>query len=357
MKVSPAALLVVLFLSVSCVETIVMDPGTENLPVVVNCLLRGSTPSALYTIGYPQHLDLYYAKGKSSGVYAPVEDAEVYLTDSSGEVISHFVHSSGTRWDTDEGAIPILYPGKTYTLCVEIPGRQKITASTTIPADFMLAGGWGMIYLFQPDYSLGGDPDISRSPYSPHHLWIFAHKGGPHAEGETDEDLYEYLVTDNAYADDFNIAGLKFSDLDFSGTPGQVYAPYWRQIRKRQRLQPDHPLHQSFVRIDLPANYVNPKTDEEKEEFGPNENQFTMVCGPQECPMEDDFLAPSRVDHFDVYSVCDDYDQYLRDVYTRKGKIAHDLTGLYSTANVYSNVRNGQGIVGSYMIRINPFIR
>lgn len=357
MKVSPAALLVCLFLSVSCVETIVMDPGTEDLPVVVNCLLRGSVPSALMTVGYPQHLDLYYAKGKTSGIYVPVEDAEVYLTNSTGEIISHFVHSSGTRWDTEEGAIPILSPGSTYTLCVEIPGRQKITASTTIPADFLLAGVWGMMCLYQPDNSLGGDPDISRSPIRPHHLWIFAHKGGPHAEGETDEDLYEYLVTDNAYADDFNIAGLKFSDLDFSGTPGQVYAPYWRQIRKRQELQPNLPLHQSFLRIDLPANYVNPKTEEEKEEFGPNENQFTMVCGPQECPMEDDRLAPSRVDHFDVYSVCDDYDQYLRDVYTRKGKIAHDLTGLYSTANIYSNVRNGQGIVGSYMIRTTSFIR
>lgn len=357
MKVSPAALLVCLFLSVSCVETIVMDPGTEDLPVVVNCLLRGSVPSALMTVGYPQHLDLYYAKGKTSGIYVPVEDAEVYLTNSSGEVISHFVHSSGMRWDTEEGAIPILSPGSTYTLCVEIPGRQKITASTTIPADFLLAGVWGMMCLYQPDNSLGGDPDHSRSPIRPHHLWIFAHKGGPHAEGETDEDLYEYLVTDIPYADDFNITGLKFSDLDFSGTPGRVYAQYWKRLRKRQSLKPELPLHQSFLRIDLPANYVNPKTEEEKEEFGSNENQFTMVCGPQECPMEDDLLAPSRVDHFDVYSVCDDYDQYLRDVYTRKGKIAHDLTGLYSTANIYSNVRNGQGIVGSYMIRTNSFIR
>ena len=111
------------------------------------------------------------------------------------------------------------------------------------------------------------------------------------------------------------------------------------------------------MRIDLPANYVNPKTNAEKEEFGPYENQFIMICGPQECPMEDDFLGPSRVEHFDVYSVCDHYDQYLRDVYTRKGKIGHDLTSLYSTTNVYSNVTNGLGIVGSYMIRPNLILR
>lgn len=344
-----------LFLVVSCVETIVMDPGTEDLPVVVNCLLRGSTPSAMWTTGYPQHVDLFYAKGKTGGGYVPVENADVYLASVGGEIVARFVHSSGTRWDVNP--IPILLPGTTYTLCVEIPGRDKITASTTIPADFNLAAIWGMMYLYEPDNSMGGSPDFSRSPVSPHHLWIFAHKGGPHVEGETDEDLYEYLVTDNSYADDFNVSGLKFSDLDFSGTPGQVYAEYWKQHRRRQTWKPDLPLHLGFVRIDLPANYVNPKTEWEKEEFGSNENQFIMVCGPQECPMEDDLLSPPRVDHFDVYSVCDDYDQYLRDVYTRKGKIGHDLTALYSTANVYSNVRNGQGIVGSYMIKTNPIIR
>ena len=31
----------VLLLSSSCVETFVMDPGEKELPVVVNCLLRG----------------------------------------------------------------------------------------------------------------------------------------------------------------------------------------------------------------------------------------------------------------------------------------------------------------------------
>lgn len=332
-----------------------MDPKTEDLPVVVNCLLRGSTTSAFSSKGYPQHLDLFYASRKNLGEFAPVEEAEVYLTDSGGEMVSRFIHSSGTRWDTE--SITFLYPGRTYTLCVVIPGLKKITARTTIPADFSLAGVWGMMYLYEQDNSIGGDSDISRSPISPHHLWIFAHKGGPHKEGETDEDLYEYLVTDITYADDFNITGQKFSDLDFSGNPGQVYAEYWRRHRKWQAWKPDLALHQGFVRIDLPANYVNPKTIEEKEEFGPNENQFIMVCGPQECPMEDDFLSPLRVDHFDVYSVCGDYDRYLRDVYTRKGKIGHNLTSLYSTANVYSNVTNGLGIVGSYMIRTNAIIR
>lgn len=355
MRIPATSLLLCLFLSVSCVETIVMDPGTEDYPVVVNCLLRGSTTSALWTAGYPQHLDLFYAKGKASGEYVPVEDAEVYLTNSIGEVVSRFSHTAGTRWDTDTP--PILYSGVTYSLCVDIPGRERITARTTIPADFSLASIWGMMYLYEPNYSMGDIPDLSRSPVAPHHLWIFAHRGGPHVEGETDEDLYEFLVTDIPYADDFNTTSLKFSDLDFSGKPGQVYSEYWRRHRKWQAWKPDLPLHQGFLRIDLPANYVNPRTDEEKEEYGANENQFIMVCGPQECPKEDDFTSPPHADHYDVYSVCDNYDQYLRDVYTRKGKIGHDLTVLYTTNNVYSNVTNGVGIVGSYMIRTSSIIQ
>lgn len=332
-----------------------MDPGTEDYPVVVNCLLRGSIRDGLGAKAFPQHLDLYYARGKNSDSFAPVEDAEVYLEDKRGKVLTRFIHTFDTLWETDTP--PFLYSGSTYTLCVEIPGREKITASTTIPSDFRVGRIWGNVFLYEPDESFGGMHDNSHSPIYPHHLWIFAHKGGPHAEGETDQDLYEYLLTDNAYADDFNITGRKFSDLDLSGTPGMKYASYWNNIRRWQELKPDLPLHQGFLRIDLPANYINPKTDAEKEEFGPNENQFVLVCGPQECPTENDFMSPSRPDHFDVYSVCNDYDQYLRDVYTRKGRMGHDLTILYSTTNVYSNVTNGLGIVGSYTIRTNTVLK
>ena len=191
MRLARLTAIISLLVTVSCVETIEMDPGTEDLPVVVNCFLRGSTSSALWTAGYPQHLDLFYAKGKASGEYVPVGEAEVYLTNSVGEVLTRFIHTSGTRWDTDTP--PILYSGATYTLCVEIPGREKITARTTIPADFGLGGVWGMMYLYEPDNNMGGTPDLSRSPVSPHRLWIFAHRGGPHAEAEADDDLYEYL--------------------------------------------------------------------------------------------------------------------------------------------------------------------
>lgn len=341
-------LLLDLFLSVSCVETIVMDPETEELPVVVNCLLRGSPTSAMMTPGFPQHLDLFYAKGKTSGAYIPVEEAEVYLKGPDGD--TRFYHTGGMRWEA--APQPFLHPGRTYTLYVEIPGRETITAATTIPPDFSASGAWGVLGVRDPDSgSMGGGIDLSRPASDPHHLWIFAHQGGPHANGETDDDLYEYLVTDNAYADDFNITGQRFSDLDFSGKPGRKYAEHWRRMRRLQAWKPDLPLHRGFLRIDLPAGYKNPKTDAEKEAFGSNENLFIMVCGPQECPMEDDVMDSSRTDHFDVYSVCDDYDRYLRDVYTRAGKVGHDLTSLYSTANVYSNVTNGLGIVGSYMIR------
>lgn len=354
MRLAPSSVIIGLFLSVSCVETIVMDPETENLPVVVNCTLQGGHVSALTTSGGCQHLDLFYAKGKKAGAFVPVEEAEVYLTDGSGNVIVQFAHSSGTRWESEP---VILRPGHTYTLYVKISGRETVSGRTTIPYEFEANSVWGIALVRDTNDSLDGSIDFSVPASHPHHLWIYAHKDGPHAKEETDDDLYEYLVTDNAYADDFNIVGRRFSDLDFSGTPGAAFKDYWRRLRRMQSWKPDLPLHRGFLRIDLPANYSNGRTNEEKEEYGSSENQFILVCGPQECPLEDDWRHVSRRDHYDFYSYSDEYDQYLRDVYTRKGKIGHDLTVLYSTANVYSNVTNGMGVVGSYIFREVRFVR
>ena len=95
-----------------------------------------------------------------------------------------------------------------------------------------------------PEIGNGGRSFRSRPPVSPHHLWIFAHKGGPHTEGETDEDLYEYLVTDIAYADEFNITvdellnvQLNFVDMKQMGIDipedMEEQDPYaeWREMR------------------------------------------------------------------------------------------------------------------------------
>ena len=59
-----------------CVETIVMDPGEENLPVMVNCVLEAGFGK--------QTLYLQYVKGKSRSEYIPIENATVRMEASEG---------------------------------------------------------------------------------------------------------------------------------------------------------------------------------------------------------------------------------------------------------------------------------
>ena len=64
-----------------CVETIVMDPGEKDLPVMVNCLL---TPDSDV-----QTLYLQFVKGKAAKEYVPITDAKVYVSSSFSTINFH----------------------------------------------------------------------------------------------------------------------------------------------------------------------------------------------------------------------------------------------------------------------------
>ena len=133
--------LISIFLSVAmaftgCVETIVMD-SDEDLPVMVNCILE--------TGGLrPQTLHLQYVKGKSAAEYIPITDAEVYLVYTYSGVLHRidFMHVEGSEWETD--SLTLIYPDITYGLTVQIPGRDVITAQTTIPRKYSISSSVNM---------------------------------------------------------------------------------------------------------------------------------------------------------------------------------------------------------------------
>ncbi|MBP5235277.1 MAG: DUF4249 family protein, partial [Bacteroidales bacterium] len=186
---------VIMFLSLAvvlagCVETIVMDPGEKDLPVMVNCILEAGEMG-------PQTLWLQYVKGKSAPDLIPITDAEVYLQFSSGGAtgIKEFTHVDGSKWETD--SLTMILSGMTYSLTVQIPGRDVIKAQTTIPRSYSPSSSLntkdGTI-----EWSLS---DYNDEPSVP--VWIFASKG-KHQEDEPASSRYPLLVTDNPYADDFN---------------------------------------------------------------------------------------------------------------------------------------------------------
>ena len=305
--------------AVSCVETIVMDPGEKDLPVMVNCLL--SPDSEVQT------LYLQYVKGKSANDYIPITEAKVYVKSSFFTANFHYV--DGNRWESDE-KYPIPIEGGThYRLTVEIPGREPIQAETTCPVAYQLAYRTDLHEVHSMDdhsmyYQIEQFPtDKSHIKTSP--VWVFAK--GIHKTLESCDEYYPYIVTDHPYADDFNINGRKFSDLSFTGDfDGHCMTVTWPAFFNMRRMMPELPLHDQFVRIEHLDT-----------------NRFHMLAGPIEYPK----VGESYQDHFVFSYVSDEYDEYLRSVYVKNRKLDHDFTRIYSTEGVYSNIEGGVGIFGS----------
>lgn len=305
-----------------CVETIVMDPGEEDLPVMVNCLL---TPDSDV-----QMLYLQYVKGKSAMDYIPIIDAKVYVT--AVFILQpdtlYFHHVDGNRWESEDDPMKRIKGGRHYNLTVEIPGRDIIQAETTSPIAYRpypysdLAEAPSMDdHTIYYQIRLSSEKPLTRT--SP--VWVFAK--GKHKTYELCDEYYPYIVTDHPYADDFNINGKKFSDLSLTGDfDGHCMAISWPAFHNMRRMMPELPLHDEFVRIEHLDT-----------------NRFHILAGPIEYPME----GEPHQDHLVFSFVSDEYDEYLRNVYIKNRKTEHDITSIYSTESVFSNIEGGVGIFGS----------
>lgn len=313
-----------------CVETFVMDPHEKDLPVVVNCVLNAGK-------GGTQTLYLQYVKGKSMDTYIPITDAKVYIKSSRSNRITEFLYIEGNEYETSDPFLSIGQ-GETYTLWVEIPGRETIMASTAVPL------------AVSPDlhsYSEDKDTVTFNAPFddlyyradlestvksSP--VWVFANKW-KHVYGESEDNRFPYLVTDHPYADQFNITSLKFSDLVIEGGPesGDTHLRYtWPTLYIMRQKMPNLPVYDGFIRIDHLDG-----------------TPFHLIAGPLK-------YKESYQDHFDLFFVSEEYDKYLRSVYTRTYRMGHDLTSVYSTGDTYSNIEGGVGFFGSVVCVSIPLI-
>lgn len=306
-----------------CVETIVMDPGEKDLPVMVNCLL---TPDSNV-----QTLYLQYVKGKSANEYIPITDAKVYVTAVFVSRLDtlHFHYVDENRWESEDDPSKRISGGKHYKLTVEIPGQSAIQAETTSPIAYRPALRTDLHEVHSMDYH-SMYYQIEQFPTDKSHIetspvWVFA-KGKLKTFEQCDE-YYPFIVTDHPYADDFNINGQKFSDLSFSGDfDGHCMSISWPAFHNMRRMMPELPLHDEYVRIEHLDT-----------------NRFHILAGPIEYPKE----GEPHQDHFVFSFVSDEYDEYLRSVYVKNRKTEHDITSIYSTESVYSNIEGGVGIFGS----------
>jgi hypothetical protein len=306
--------------AISCVETIVMDPGEKDLPVMVNCLL---TPDSKV-----QTLYLQYVMGKSAKEYIPITEAKVYVSSFffTTTTKNYFHYVDGNRWESE--SFPVV-GGRRYRLTVEIPGRDPIWAETTCPIAYRPALHTDLHEVHSMDYH-SVYYQIEQFPTDKSHIktspvWVFA-KGKLKTIEQCDEN-YPFIVTDHPYADDFNINGRKFSDLSFTGDfDGHCMSISWPAFHNMRRMMPELPLHDELVRIEHLDT-----------------NRFHILAGPIEYPK----VGEPHQDHFVFSFVSDEYDKYLRSVYVKSRKTEHDITSIYSTESVYSNIEGGVGIFGS----------
>lgn len=318
-----------LCLITGCVEPIVMDPGEEDMPVVVNCILTLSPTSISqsFTICSNPTLTLQYAKGKSNGDFIPIEDATVFLKGdfpnslSSGNTTTvQFTHKEGCSWEIAHD-VYLSYSTK-YSLIVEIPGREPIMAETTTPphVDFLFK------YAHQENsVSL---PFVFDAPkLKDMALWVTARMS------KCTEPL-DYIVTDHPYVDDFNVSERIFSELSFKGEVKDRTGYLFKDLFEMGRTQyGNFPLHPEFLRIGN-LDYDGP---------------VSFFAGPFSQPTDDGFSASlGGYSRLELIFATKDLDRYLRSVFIRELSLESELPAIYSTSNdIYTNVDGGLGIFGA----------
>lgn len=355
-RLSHIVCLLFLLLVCSCVETIVMDPE-EDLPVAVYCVLQEEDT---------QVLELYFVKGKAQEGFIPVTEAEISVI-SNGDRVASFQKEGGARWSAN------FRPeyGKSYRLEILIPGHETISAETRMPDDFEVfcysprdtyQEPYAVFsYELRREYRIPGKTVYTEPFLVKCNLWVF-----PLNQWVFFPDHVSYnelIATDHPNADLFNVSGLALGDLPCFQDSVMARFPSNYQLFQRwfPAFYPDLPMCRSFVHINQPAMF-----DNGQDIWAPT----TIHYSKQSFILATDFItefeyrplpsdprlpwAPSAPGYnfYEFYSVSDELDQYLKFLYVKDFN-QNDITMLYRTENVYSNVQNGMGIFGARMRRMN----
>lgn len=334
---------------VSCVEPIDLDTG-EDPQVLVNCIL---------TEDDVQTLEIYYTSTSMDGIIRPVEDAEVILRCDYAR--------DGKFYYVGDGLWQCEYRpeyGKEYNLMIVMEGHV-LQASTKFPADVTVAC-YGRGY----DASEGRHKKgylmysyelrlFDRTPECPpyygypcllaSHLWAFPKDKG------WGEDYQKYIATSHLCADDFNLTSLRVRDLPCFSADSVKAMPKWlrEELGWYPLMMGDLPVHQGFVRIDIPKDYHSGKTQEELKD-SPIYSDIAFVLARPFPTSWSNYDGPyqERGGLYDIYILSDEADNYFKDVY-RKHLNKDNFLFEYDTENIYTNIEGGVGVFGAMIHRNN----
>ena len=369
MRISPGLLLlgIILLLAGSCVEPIVMDRH-EDLPVVVYCVLKDADT---------QSLELYYAKGKTKQEYVPVTEAEVSLY-SFDEKVAEFEYD-GSEWKLD------YHPqfGNKYRLVIQLADGAQLSAETRMPDNvdlFCFAHHQFPIEVDRdnpPSYGFSFSYELrllNRSPSHPDtygtayqgalNLWIYALNQWAFYSWMPEYMSHnELITTDHPGVDLFNASGISLKELPcFQEESLSQFNRYYRYaLNWMLDYMPDLPMCREFVHINQPVGFNNGQDTSDPATVHYSEISFLLSTNFVENNESRTHVnwhnmpltprAPYEL-RYEFVSVSDELDRYLRDLYVRELN-KDNMSMLYNTENVYSNVTNGVGVFGAEIRKIS----
>lgn len=327
-----------LFLAVSCVEKIVLDP-MEEMPVVVNCVLMTERTT--------QELDLYYAKRPSETAYVPITDAKVVVRDASGN--NYPFQWNGERWICD--FVP-AYKTR-YFLEIETCDGKKITAETTMPDNFILCGT-----PFRGDAFKTKSPEGHFIPvYSANNVCYFAINTPEKSPGFRvyNGELYAWitagdrLTTDHRDADPFNILSGTWKDLK------RLTSPYADYHYGNYSFYGTLPLYKGFIRIHQRDPFIGTLWSFYNTNTLMKYDKYCFILDSDtEYPeiKEDGSLEKNE---YHVRFLSEEYDAYLKDIVNNQYVHSDELVQFYSMEPVASNIKGGLGVFGAETVSSTPY--
>lgn len=379
------------FMIAGCIQTVGIAP-LEKREVIVKCILMNdATPM----------VELYYSGAIGDGRFDPVEDARVMISTKAGSIYQ-LEHEKEGRYLGDFHS----NPGQTYHLTVLVPGRDTISATTTMPEIFEMNTAfyppeewledserlWNDLFI--PEQSTPDWPVYDWQEYDRIYPWrcikddkaieAMRSEGGPSlmdlmpgmifsmvstwprvlyivgAREESGEMVHvKHLATNHLLADNANLGGEAWHPDFDAAADTSLRQRFERAVASRYD---GLALHDDYLRIVSNGDYDNglgmvyrlvdkDKTSSYERLFDAS-SYFTVVGDFSYHYWGEDKEGPRSSVFF--CSVSEEYDLYLQDCHRQMAAMEGDvLASLYSNAtNNYTNINRGFGIFGAmYVLR------
>lgn len=338
-----------------CYQPVDLTPVEETGVPWVYCIL---TPDDT------QHMSLHYLSLPGKGDYRGINEAEILLSGwNKGsrryEPVVKFCNIGDGEW---EALLPLEQRplrDSAYQLQVILPRGDTLTAYTSIPDKPTLSyrhvgpvdtTDWAYLRLHGKDYSFSK----WRAYYSiqaNNPVWVYMERWSDASDSWVIEE--ELTSNHEELADAFNLTGQSFTHC---ATP-EILEAFPEVV--------GNPLHARYIRFprlamsdtlcfagDFKGRYIAGYSDLfiPFEQYHIVEDMYYTIIGYPYDPAECEWVTKGHVGRLRFLIPNYEYDRYLRSVeqYRLLHETGTDIVGIYDNSNIYSNIRGGTGIFGSF---------